>query len=177
MNGNFSIAMVVYWGVTYGCLVHRGSSHLQLMARPVISVPIHARLWPPCASASRAYPEAPCSANLRYLGLYYPLTCICLRGPQKIKKITIDSPNGGFPIGKITNHLKQNPVNSWYMIINKNKLLDMCRKFWKLLSKSLVRAFRHDNISQQIPTDNPHELSMKKRWHGPVILPGIDLFR
>ena len=36
---------------------------------------------------------------------------ICLRGPQKIKNIHYRfPPNGGFPIGKINNHLKQNPV-------------------------------------------------------------------
>ena len=36
------------------------------------------------------------------------ITWICLRGTQKITNIsTIDSPNGGFPIGKIKNHLKQ----------------------------------------------------------------------
>ena len=37
---------------------------------------------------------------------------LLIRGPKKIKHIHYRFPShGGFPIGKITNHLKQNPVS------------------------------------------------------------------
>ena len=40
---------------------------------------------------------------------YY--TCICLRGPKKINNIfTIDSPSGGFSIGKISQITLNKPI-------------------------------------------------------------------
>ena len=47
---------------------------------------------------------------------YY--TCICLRGPKKINNIfTIDSPSGGFSIGKISKITLNKPRNSSWLVV------------------------------------------------------------
>ena len=52
------------------------------------------------------------SHNLPRYGRRFSKTWICLRGPQKIEHIHYRFPShGGFPIGKIKHHLKQNREN------------------------------------------------------------------
>ena len=69
------------------------------------------------------------------------LAWICLRGfPPKKKNFTIDSPNGGFPIGKIKNHPKPSPAIPSHRLLS-SKLSDGLLQITQIFTRHAVQGF------------------------------------